>query len=279
MNNKKFILNSDDFGLSKEINRAVLNGYNDGFLTSASICANGKAYKSAIDEILPECPNLGLGVHLNIVEGKSLTKVPLLTDKNGEFNNGFLKLLLKSKNEALLKDIEKEFRAQIESVINHAKIDHIDSHVHIHAIPEIFKITAKLAKEYNISFVRTQYEEMYFVPDFKKHFNLKYPPNILKIIILNIFSKKNKKVLKDYSLKTNDYIIGVGYTGLMDEKTIEYGLSALDGNYTVEAVIHPSINPACTGQRYREFKLTQSKELKDKIKRLGFEITNYKNLL
>ena len=78
---KKFILNADDFGMSKAFNRAVLDGYHNGFLTSASLCANGKAFNAAVNEIIPECPNLGLGVHLNIIEGRSLTKAPLLTNK------------------------------------------------------------------------------------------------------------------------------------------------------------------------------------------------------
>ena len=79
MSKKKFILNADDFGMSKAHNRAVLDGYNNGFLSSASICANGPSFESAVNEILPECQNLSLGVHLNIIEGKSLTHCPLLT--------------------------------------------------------------------------------------------------------------------------------------------------------------------------------------------------------
>ena len=84
----KIIVNADDFGLSNENNQAILEGYNNGFLTSASICANGKAFNAAVNEIIPECPNLGIGVHLNIIEGKSLTKSPMLTNSKGRFNNG-----------------------------------------------------------------------------------------------------------------------------------------------------------------------------------------------
>ena len=116
---KKFILNADDFGMSKAYNRAVLEGYNNGFLSSASLCANGKAFNAAVNEILPECPDLGLGVHLNIVEGKPLTKVDLLVNKKGKFNKGFVSLLLNSGNEKLLYQIEQEFRAQIEQVLKY----------------------------------------------------------------------------------------------------------------------------------------------------------------
>ncbi|MFR1671572.1 MAG: carbohydrate deacetylase [Candidatus Gastranaerophilaceae bacterium] len=277
MNEKRFILNADDFGMSKAFNRAVLDGYNNGFLTSASICANGKAFNAAVNEILPECPNLGIGVHLNIIEGRSLTKAPLLTNKKGKFNNGFLQLLLKSNNHEFLQQVEYEFRTQIETVMNYTKVDHIDSHVHTHAIPNLFKITAKLAKEYNIPQVRTQSEEMYFVPSIKKHINFKYPVNIIKIILLEAFTKNNKKLLKEMNLSTNDYLIGIGYTGIMDDMTLEYGLKAIEEDAVVEALIHPCNYARPTNnQHYKEFKITQNKELEDKIKRLGFEITNYK---
>ena len=277
MANKKFILNADDFGMSKAYNRAVLDGYHNGFLSSASLCANGKAFTSAVNEIIPECPNLGIGVHLNIIEGRSLTKAPLLTNKKGKFNNGYLQLILKSNNNKFLEQVEFEFRTQIETVMNYSKVDHIDSHVHTHAIPNIFKLTAKLAKEYGIPYIRTQYEEMYFVPSFKKHLTLKYPPNLLKIALLNSFTLKNREVAKEYGLKTNDYLIGVGYTGLMDNLTIEYGLKTLDEDCVAEALIHPCHYAISNkDQHYAEFLITQNKELKDKISRMGFEITNYK---
>ncbi len=277
MTNKKFILNADDFGMSKAYNRAVLDGYHNGFLSSASLCANGKAFTSAVNEIIPECPNLGIGVHLNIIEGRSLTKAPLLTNKRGKFNNGYLQLILKSNNNKFLEQVEFEFRTQIETVMNYSKVDHIDSHVHTHAIPNIFKLTAKLAKEYGIPYIRTQYEEMYFVPSFKKHLTLKYPPNLLKIALLNSFTLKNREVVREYGLKTNDYLIGVGYTGLMDNLTIEYGLKTLDEDCVAEALIHPCHYAISNkDQHYTEFLITQNKELKDKISRMGFEITNYK---
>src|SRR5574344_3023671 len=218
MSNKKFIFNADDFGMTKAYNKAVWAGYNSGFLTSASICANGEAFDTAVNEVLPECPNLGIGVHLNIIEGKSMlagSEIPMLVDKNGFFKNGYIKFITISKNKKFLEQAEKEFRAQIEHVMKYTKVDHIDSHVHVHAIPAIFDLTCKLAKEYEIPQVRTQFEKFYTVPNFKKHLSLKYPPNLLKIILLNSFTMRNLKVLKEFGLKTNDFLIGVGYTGMM----------------------------------------------------------------
>jgi len=97
--------------------------------------------------------------------------------------------------------------------------------------------------------------------------------------LLNFFTAKNKQKIKDYGLSTNDYLIGVGYTGMMDDKTLEFGLSRIKEDAIVEALIHPcmfSSPKQSKNQHYVEFNITQNKDLKDKIQRLGFEITNYK---
>lgn len=279
MTDKKFILNADDFGLDYSNNQAVLEGYTNGFLTSASLCANGEAYDNAVHDILPDCPDLGIAAHLNIMEGKSLTECPLLTDDNGNFNIGYAYLLLNRKNKSLLEQIENEFRAQVEKISKDTNIDHIDSHVHTHAIPEIFEITCKIAKDYGIKYIRTQFEELYFIPRFEKHLNIKYPVNLIKIALLQYFTKHNRKTVDKYELKTNDFILGVGYTGMMDSPAIEYGLEILNEDCIVEALIHPKkYNNSLKDSHTREFGITQDMNLKDKISRLGFEITNYKSL-
>lgn len=280
MSNKKFILNADDFGMSHDLNRAVLEGYNYGFLRSASICANGEAFESAINEILPECQDLGLGVHLNIIEGKALTHAECLTDNKGFFNKGYLWFMLNSGKKEVIKTIEKEFRAQIEKIQSVAKVDHIDSHVHVHAIPEIFRLTARLAKEYNIPYIRTQHEEFYVIPDSKKNYSPAFALNIIKILLLSAFTAKNKKIVKEYNLKTNNYLIGVGYTAMMDSAALEHGLKAIEDDFTVaECLIHPcKYSGTKSDNHLEEFKITQDKILKDTIYRLGYEIVSCKDL-
>ena len=275
---KKFILNADDFGMSKAFNKAVFEGYSFGILKSCSLCANGEAFDEAVSDIVPKCEDLSVGVHLNIIEGKSLTNPDMLTNGDGVFNQGYISIMLKSLDKNFLNQVENEFRAQIERIQSRVKVDHIDSHVHTHAIPNIFKITVKLAKEYNIPYIRTQYEKPYFVPSIKKHLNCKYPPNVLKIILLNTFTILNKRALKNSCLKTNDYLIGVGYTGMMDDISIEYGLRAIKKDIVAEALIHPCDFEDTQDSHYTEFLITQNEELKNKIKKLEFETINHSSL-
>lgn len=268
---KKFILNADDFGLTVFNNMAVKDGYDSGVLTSASVCTNTNAFYDVVN-IVSSCQNLGLGVHLNIMEGKALTDCDLLTDKQGRFNKSYLYLILNQHNKSLLTQIRAEFTAQIEKALEHGlKISHLDSHVHTHAIPAIFKITCELAKEYNIKYVRTQSEKPYITQgtNFKK-----YTINLIKIALLEFYSRQNKKLLTCFNLKTNDNIIGVGYTGMMDSERILSGLRCVDSKNVVEALIHPR-KYSSEISHLVEYKIAQDKTLKQGIYNLGFNLSNY----
>lgn len=282
---KKFVLNADDFGISEANNRAVLEGYEYGILKSASLVPNGEAFDDAVERVIPACTDLGVGVHLNIMEGKSLNQnLDKLTDKDGNFNNSYLKLILKSynyKDKSFMTQLEQEFRSQIEKAKNSGiEITHIDSHVHTHAIPPIFNLVCKLAKEYGINQVRTQFEKYYTIPDIFIHLNKTYPINLVKQFLLNMFTIINDSALQKYNLKTNDYIIGVTYTSMMNSLTVSYGLKSLrrNNNITAEALIHPCrYEDGIIDNHFTEYKITKNEKLKKEIENMGFEIGNYKN--
>ena len=265
MNNKKFILNADDFGLSKATNKAVLEGYQSGILRSASLIPNGNNFEEAVREILPQCPDLGIGIHLNVTDGKSIRDdIDCLIDSKYNFKNSFWDLLIKSygpKRKVFLEQLEKEFRYQIEKVKSRTKVTHIDSHQHIHAIPPIFNLVANLAKEYNIEQIRTHFEKFYFVPDLYKHLGVKYFLNILKTGMLGFFTLFNEATVVKYGLKTNDYIVGIIYGSLMDSLVISYGSMAIKyKNVVVEAIIHPRrYEEGTIDKHFNEFLLTNNK--------------------
>ena len=268
---KKFILNADDFGMSKAINQAVLEGYEHGLLKSVSLVANGEAFEEAINSIIPQCPDIGIGIHLNVFEGKSLCDdVNQLTDSDKNFNNSYINLLIKAynpKNKEFMEDIEREFRRQIEKIMSKTKVSHIDSHVHIHSIPPIFNLVCKLAQEYGIKQIRTQFEKFYIVPDVHKHLTWKYPINIIKAILLGFFTLFNEATIHKYKLKTNDYLIGILYTSMMEALTISYGVLAVKNkDITVEALIHPCrYEDGTINSHFDEYMLTKNKKRRTRI--------------
>ena len=276
---KRFILNADGFGLSNAVNRAVAELYESGFLKSVSIAPNGDAYDEAVNVVLPKCPELGAGIHLNILSGLSVcSDVDLLADENRNFKNSYLKILINAlnpKNQEFLSQIEREFRRQIEKVLSSVKVSHIDSLGHIHSI---FDIVCRLAKEYNIPQVRTHYEKFYIVPDIYRHFNKNYLKNILYKFVLNLFTIFNENTVNQYGLKTNDYLIGIEYANAMDSLAVAYGIKALKyENITVETALHPCRYEEGTIDNYfDEYMIARNKKLEDKILRSGYDITNYK---
>ena len=281
MDEKRFILNADDLGMSKAVNKAVMDGFSNGILKSASLVANGKDFEDAINNVIPQCEGLGVGIHLNITEGFSLCRdLTTLTDSDCKFNNSYLKLLIKSynpKEKEFLNDVEREFRRQIESVISKTKVTHIDSHQHVHSIPKIFEIVARLAKEYGIKNVRTHFEKVYLVPDIFKILNYKYILNVFRVLFFDLMTLINEATIHRYELKTNDYLVGLVYDMRIDSLTIAYGvLFANHKRTTIEAIIHPCrYEDGTVNHRFTEYLLTKNKKLKSKIEKLGFEITNY----
>lgn len=281
MQMKKLIFNSDDFGYSEATNLGIKKGYESGVITSTCLMPTGNAFEHAVYEVLPQIKEIGLGIHLDLIECKSLTNQPLLTNQNGYFNNGFLSLLLKSNDKTFLNQVEIELRTQIEKVLNVSEVDHINSHIHFHSIPHIFEIVSRLADEYKITNIRTQFEMLYFAKGVNKHFTAAYFTNIIKNIILNSFSLFNKQIVKKYSLNTNDFLIGVLYTGMMNENAVISGLNALKSDdIAAEILIHPDFyeDEILDTKRYEQYLLTQSDTIIDSIKKQGWQLINYKNI-
>ena len=138
----KIIINADDFGANDGINKAVESACQDGCLNSASILVYGIRTQNAV-QIAKNNPKLKIGLH-------------------AEFNSGFVKIMLASiffPNKTKTK-IESELRKQIAECKNLGitKLSHLDSHRHIHMLPEIFQIFKRIAAEYKIPRVRVTNE-------------------------------------------------------------------------------------------------------------------------
>ena len=161
-----YIINADDFGISAENNSAILKAGKFGILNSTSVMVNTPFVDYDLVNKLFEIENFRVGVHLNIYEfstmKQNLKTNSKLYNKNGEFHNSFGYVLKNSFDKSFLEEVEEEYRLQIEEALRYFKPTHIDSHVHMHAIPNLFKIVCKLAKEYDIPYVRTQFEKPYF---------------------------------------------------------------------------------------------------------------------
>jgi chitin disaccharide deacetylase len=83
------IPNANDFGLSPEFNRGIIEVFHHGILTSASLMATGEGFEEAVT-LAYECPSLCLGSHLTHIEMSvlPLEKLPsLVAPEEGLFQS------------------------------------------------------------------------------------------------------------------------------------------------------------------------------------------------
>jgi predicted glycoside hydrolase/deacetylase ChbG (UPF0249 family) len=150
----RVIINADDMGLSETVNAAIDEGLRAGWLTSATIIAGAPAFEQAV-QISKKYPQCSFGVHLDLMDygPLSISKASLKYCKSdGTWNRTF------EKNSSLkdTKFVIKEWIAQIDYIrSNGIKISHIDSHYHIHTLPNVFIALKRIQPLANIFKVRT----------------------------------------------------------------------------------------------------------------------------
>ncbi len=159
---REIIINGDDLGISPGTNHAIREAHLHGSITHASLMANGDFASDAVQEVLRECPGLTVGLHLNLTYGRPLTTCPSLAG-DGTLQWGFEHILRKTLQgeRTLLADMEREIEAQIAWIHRqNLRVNHIDSHHHIHMIPAVFRIVKKLAGEHGIRRIRIPNESL-----------------------------------------------------------------------------------------------------------------------
>lgn len=158
---KRLIVNADDFGYSPSVNAGVVASHRDGILTSATIMANAAAFDEAA-EAAKSHPELGVGVHLNIVRGPPLSApgaIPTLVGANGCFRA----FRWRFPSQRFLADAEREYRAQIEKILAAGIAPtHCDFEKHHGWQRGVYRLACRLALEYGIRAVRNLAEPVWW---------------------------------------------------------------------------------------------------------------------
>ena len=154
-------VNADDFGKSKEINGAICEAFERGYITSATLMANMPAAKEAYKLARENGFDDKVGVHLNITEGMPLTtgirNNPLICSQDGSFNAAFYhntkyRLYMDRQSVDQIKD---ELDAQIAFFLDLGfKSLHIDSHHHVHTNYPVYRAIKELSAKYHYEYIR-----------------------------------------------------------------------------------------------------------------------------
>ena len=99
LNHKKNInieFHADDYGLFPTQSHRILDCHRNGNLNGISVFPNSSHLSECMSDMYQFSDEVAVTVHLNLIEGKSLCDVPLLTDGEGRLNCSFVMLLLRS---------------------------------------------------------------------------------------------------------------------------------------------------------------------------------------
>ncbi len=151
---KKLIVNADDFGQTAGISRGIIEGHRDGIITSATVMINFPAAEAGIRQAQADAPKLGLGLHLNLVEGVPVLppdRIPSLVDGVGQFYP--LSAWPGVFEQFDPGEIEAEMHAQFDRFVDAAGRvpDHLDSHYHAtYLMPHALRVMLAIAAEHGL---------------------------------------------------------------------------------------------------------------------------------
>ena len=280
----KILLHADDVAGTKYGTIGIMDAWQAGRLDGFSVFANG----DAMDEFqtrLARCPNEArIMAHLNLSEGPSSAAaetVPLLVDEKGELKHGFGSLLVSwmtgsSSNRRKLEiQIENEWRAQIKGVadaISPRQLSGVDGHIHIHMLPFLFPIAARLANEFSLGSIRVTREPFHRATN--EHGNALLPKafNVFKHLILRACAKSATAVAIKHGLHFPARVVGVLYSGAMTKAAAlsAISLSEKEAAADIELIFHVGrATPEEIGrwsgrQAIAEFNIASARDLESK---------------
>lgn len=153
---KLLIVHADDLGLSHSTNKAVMEAFQKGGITSGSIMVPCPWFPE-IAEFAKNNPKLDIGIHLTLTSEwdnyffggiLSASSIPNLLNQRGFFYPSVEEFA----SHANAIEVEKEIRAQIDRALAFGvKPSHLDNHMGtILSSPEYYQILLKLGKEYKL---------------------------------------------------------------------------------------------------------------------------------
>lgn len=271
---RQLIVSADDLGLHEAINRGVLEGYEEGIVTAASIVACGSAFEDAA-RLVSRRRKLDIGIHLTLVEEEPVLRSGRLGTlaPNGRFPKTYRELFFALiKGKIRLREVELELDAQIQRVLDAGlTVSHLDSHQHTHFFPQIRPIVMSLAEKHGIRGVRAGAK---VVPG-RTRFSL----------FLGPLAKRAHREARSYGFVTPDALWLPSPSGRMSGLQLVKGIPRLPQGVT-ELVVHPGADQRALDRVYphwqfkwrQELAAVQASDVRDALDRNKVTLTRYSEL-
>jgi chitin disaccharide deacetylase len=283
------IVNADDFGLTRGVNRAIVEAHCGGIVTSSTLMANGLGFDDAVERA-QSTPRLSVGCHVVLVDGLPVLderKTSTLSEKkfrDGRFRDnlsGFAVHAVAGRLDA--DEIESEVTAQIRKLqAAGVAVSHLDTHKHTHTFPAVLRPLLRAARTCGVPAVRNPFGPVHISVLAKR-------PSLWKrygqVTVLNRLGTTFRKSVAKAGMLTPDGTVGIVATGAMDHRLFENIVETLPEG-TWELVCHPGYNDAELGNirtrlresRTDELRLLTSPDARETLERRGVQLISYRDL-
>ncbi|MCC7367481.1 MAG: ChbG/HpnK family deacetylase [Chloroflexi bacterium] len=233
---RQLIVNADDFGISRGVNRGIVEAHRHGLVTSASLMANLPSAEDALTRATT-CPDLGLGLHLTLTAGRPLSRpdqVPTLVDADGGFFLLGVLLTRLSTGRVSTDELRRELTLQVEWALQRGvQPDHLDAHHHVHIHPRVAPVVIALAREHGIGWVRSPVEG-----GPSPALLAQAPRDAVRTVAISTFGMLTRVLVRQAGLRSTRHFRGIGMGMGFDEAVLLRALDDLPTGLT-ELMTHP----------------------------------------
>lgn len=283
----RLIVNADDFGLTRGVNRAIAESCQHGIVTSTTLIANGGAFSDAV-AIAPTLERISVGCHVVLVDGVSVlpaAQVLSLTElRTGRFPDQLGRVVVRAfRGQLDPKQIESEVTAQIRKLQDAGvAVSHVDTHKHTHLFPQILRPILRAATSCGVKAVRNPFGRLNIGLAWTRPVLWK---RTLQVGLLNRLAASFRRTVAAAGMMTTDGSLGVVATGALDEGLFRSIIGNLPEG-TWEFVCHPGYNDAELARVQTRLRASREQELAvltaDSSRKLllnhGVELISYHDL-
>ena len=245
----RLALCADDAGLAGPLSRRVAALLGGGRLTATSLLSCGPAFGEAA-EALRAARVAEAGVHLCLVGGEApLSPAGTVASlaPGGRFPGAWPAVAARvAAGLVRPAEVEREWETQITAVSAAGfRVTHLDSHQHLHLLPRLLPIAVRLAKRFDVPFVRA--------PRGDDPAALGRPAGAAgraRARLLASFGAAARKRISAAGLPEPPRVLGLAEAGRMTLGRWRTLLSALPREGTFAAVLHPGAEDAAARARY-----------------------------
>lgn len=281
----RLIVNADDFGLCEPVNQGVAEAFDRGIVGSASMLAAGPAFDHAA-ALARARPALDLGIHLALTQMAPVSPaedVASLVGRDGHFLPDWSSFAARWLRGGVRREhVERELRAQIERVRGAGlACSHLDSHQHLHMLPNILPIVAGLGSEYGIRALRYPLQSRGHPPRDGGAGGLRRRAGKSA---LRLLCRLGHRVVRANGLLICDDFRGFSEAGGWDEELLAQTVAGLDGGL-VELCCHPGADDGIDDELHWDYRWEQElaaltgSEVAAAIERNGVLLTTYREQL